>query len=127
MRDFANRQLYFALVVAVVLAIALPATAQQSTAKPDAQKAQPTQTQASQPAQTQASQPAAKAEPTGKKIEVKGTIVKRDADTFTLRDLQGQQTVVTLNNETEVKEEEEQSVPPLQELRNDANHARSRR
>jgi len=106
MRDFANRQLYFALVVAVVLAVALPATAQdkQSTAKPDAQKSQPAQSQASQPAQTQASQPAAKAEPTGKKIEVKGTIVKRDADTFTLRDQQGQQTVVTLNNETEVKE-----------------------
>jgi uncharacterized protein YdeI (BOF family)/outer membrane murein-binding lipoprotein Lpp len=100
MKDSANRQLLLALVVAVVLAIALPATAQekQSTAKPDAQ------TQKSQPAQTQASQPAAKTEPTGKKIEAKGVILKRDADTFTMRDQQGQQTVVTLNNETEVKE-----------------------
>jgi OmpA-OmpF porin, OOP family len=108
MKDSANRQLFFALVVAVVLAIALPATAQekQSTAKPDAQtqKSQPAQTQKSEPAQTQASQPAAKTEATGKKIEAKGVIVKRDADTFTMRDQQGQQTVVTLNNETEVKE-----------------------
>jgi outer membrane protein OmpA-like peptidoglycan-associated protein/uncharacterized protein YdeI (BOF family) len=112
MKDSANRQLFFALIVAVVLAIALPATAQdkqQGTAKPDAQKSQPAQTakpdaQKSQPAQTQASQPATKAEPTGKKIEAKGVIVKRDADTFTMRDQQGQQTVVTLNNETEVKE-----------------------
>jgi outer membrane protein OmpA-like peptidoglycan-associated protein len=108
MKDFSNRQLFLALVVAVLLAIALPATAQekQSTAKPESQtqKSQPAQTQAPQPAQTQASQPAEKAEPTGKKIEVKGVIVKRDADTFTMRDQQGQQTVVTLNNETEVKE-----------------------
>jgi outer membrane protein OmpA-like peptidoglycan-associated protein/uncharacterized protein YdeI (BOF family) len=109
MKDSADRKLFFALVVAVLLAIALPATAQdkQSTAKPDAQKSQPAQSQPaqkSQPAQTQASEPAAKAEPTGKKIEVKGVIVKRDADTFTMRDQQGQQTVVTLNNETEVKE-----------------------
>src|SRR4029434_539655 len=43
-------------------------------------------------------------EPTGSKVEVKGTIVKRDADTFTLRDPQGRETVVTLNHETEVKE-----------------------
>jgi outer membrane protein OmpA-like peptidoglycan-associated protein len=108
MQDSSDRQLFFALVVAVLLAIALPATAQekQSTAKPDAQtqKSQPAQTQTSQPAQSQASQPATKAEPTGKKIEAKGVIVKRDADTFTMRDQQGQQTVVTLNNETEVKE-----------------------
>jgi OmpA-OmpF porin, OOP family len=106
MKDSAHRQLFVALVVAVLLAIALPATAQekQSTTKPDAQTQKSQPAQKSEPAQSQASQPAAKAEPTGKKIEVKGVIVKRDADTFTMRDQQGQQTVVTLNNETEVKE-----------------------
>src|SRR5512136_2626367 len=40
---------------------------------------------------------------TGKKVTVEGVIVKRDADTFTLRSAQGN-LVVTLSNETQVKE-----------------------
>jgi outer membrane protein OmpA-like peptidoglycan-associated protein/uncharacterized protein YdeI (BOF family) len=100
MKKFANCQPILALVVTVLLAIALPIAAQdsQSAAKPDAQAPK------SQPVTAQTSETAAKTEPTGSKIEVKGVIVKRDADTFTMRDPQGRETVVTLNNETDVKE-----------------------
>jgi len=41
---------------------------------------------------------------TGQKTEVSGVIVKREADTFTLRDRTGQDVVVTLTSETKVKE-----------------------
>jgi len=41
---------------------------------------------------------------TGEKTEVSGVIVKREADTFTLRDTKGQDVVVTLTSETKVKE-----------------------
>ncbi len=41
---------------------------------------------------------------TGQKTEVSGVIVKREADTFTLRDKTGQDVVVTLTSETKVKE-----------------------
>jgi outer membrane protein OmpA-like peptidoglycan-associated protein len=51
-------------------------------------------------------QPAPKSKPvmTGQKVNVEGVILKRDADTFTLRDSQGANFVVTLSNSTEVKE-----------------------
>jgi len=41
---------------------------------------------------------------TGEKTEVSGVIVKREADTFTVRDTKGQDVVVTLTSETKVKE-----------------------
>jgi len=41
---------------------------------------------------------------TGQKTEVTGVIVKREADTFTLREKAGQDVVVTLTSETKVKE-----------------------
>jgi len=105
MKDFAKRQPVLGLVVAVLLAIVIPAAAQdnQSAAKPDTQ-AQKSQPVTAQPVTAQKSDTATKTESTGNKVEVKGVIVKRDADTFTLRDPQGRETVVTLNNETEVKE-----------------------
>jgi OOP family OmpA-OmpF porin len=39
----------------------------------------------------------------GEKMKIKGTVVKRDADTFTVRDLNGTDTVVRLTDKTSVK------------------------
>jgi len=39
----------------------------------------------------------------GEKMKIKGTVVKRDADTFTVRDLSGSDTVVRLTDRTSVK------------------------
>src|SRR5215470_5027693 len=39
----------------------------------------------------------------GEKMKVKGVVIKRDADTFTVRDLNGVDTVVRLDNNTSVK------------------------
>src|SRR2546421_446281 len=39
----------------------------------------------------------------GEKMKIKGVVVKRDADTFTVRDLTGNDTVVRLNDHTTVK------------------------
>lgn len=39
----------------------------------------------------------------GEKMKIKGTVVKRDADTFTVRDLDGTDTVVRLTDRTSVK------------------------
>jgi OOP family OmpA-OmpF porin len=39
----------------------------------------------------------------GEKMKIKGTVVKRDADTFTVRDLTGNDTVVRLTDSTSVK------------------------
>jgi outer membrane protein OmpA-like peptidoglycan-associated protein len=39
----------------------------------------------------------------GEKIKIKGVVVNRDADTFTVRDLTGNDTVVRLNDRTSVK------------------------
>jgi len=39
----------------------------------------------------------------GEKMKLKGTVIKRDADTFTVRDANGVDTVVTLTNSTSVR------------------------
>ena len=39
----------------------------------------------------------------GEKMKIKGVVVKRDADTFTVRDLTGNDTVVRLTDRTSVK------------------------
>src|SRR2546430_12033504 len=39
----------------------------------------------------------------GEKMKIKGVVVKRDADTFTVRDLTGNDTVVRLTDKTSVK------------------------
>src|SRR2546423_10539127 len=39
----------------------------------------------------------------GEKMKIKGVVVKRDADTFTLRDLTGNDTIVRLTDKTSVK------------------------
>jgi len=39
----------------------------------------------------------------GEKLKIKGVVVKRDADTFTVRDLTGNDTVVRLTDSTSVK------------------------
>jgi outer membrane protein OmpA-like peptidoglycan-associated protein len=48
--------------------------------------------------------PAKPVEPSGQKVTIEGVIAKRDADTITLRDAQGKDVIVTLSNETQVKE-----------------------
>jgi outer membrane protein OmpA-like peptidoglycan-associated protein len=52
----------------------------------------------------QQTKPAAPAAASGQKMTVAGIIVKRDADTLTVRDAQGSNIVVTLTNNTAVKE-----------------------
>jgi OmpA-OmpF porin, OOP family len=56
---------------------------------------------------TQASKPTdatrARSVSSGEKMKIKGVVVKRDADTFTVRDLTGTDTVVRLTNTTSVK------------------------
>src|ERR1700686_4574566 len=39
----------------------------------------------------------------GEKMKIKGVVVKRNADTFTLRDLTGNDTIVRLTDQTSVK------------------------
>src|SRR6266403_2428920 len=39
----------------------------------------------------------------GERMKIKGVVVKRDADTFTVRDLTGNDTVVRLTDKTSVK------------------------
>src|SRR5467141_2619942 len=39
----------------------------------------------------------------GQKLKIKGVVVKRDADTFTVRDLTGNDTIVRLTDRTSVK------------------------
>ena len=39
----------------------------------------------------------------GEKMKIKGVVVKRDADTFTVRDLTGNDTIVRLTDRTSVK------------------------
>jgi OOP family OmpA-OmpF porin len=45
----------------------------------------------------------ARSVPSGEKMKIKGVVVKRDADTFTVRDLNGTDTVVRLTDKTSVK------------------------
>ena len=45
----------------------------------------------------------ARSVPSGEKLKIKGVVVKRDADTFTIRDLTGNDTVVRLTDRTSVK------------------------
>lgn len=56
---------------------------------------------------TQANKPTdatrARSVSSGEKMKIKGVVVKRDADTFTVRDLTGTDTVVRLTNTTSVK------------------------
>jgi outer membrane protein OmpA-like peptidoglycan-associated protein len=74
-------------VAAFVLALALPLGAQDTQKSSAATK------------QTTASKITS-----GQKMEIDGVIVKRAADTFTLRDEHGQDITVTMTNKTEVKE-----------------------
>jgi outer membrane protein OmpA-like peptidoglycan-associated protein len=45
----------------------------------------------------------ARSVPSGEKMKIKGVVVRRDADTFTVRDLTGNDTVVRLTDRTSVK------------------------
>lgn len=54
-------------------------------------------------AQTSSSTTRSRSVSSGEKLKIKGTVVKRDADTFTVRDLTGNDTVVRLTDRTTVK------------------------
>jgi outer membrane protein OmpA-like peptidoglycan-associated protein len=60
--------------------------------------------QAQSTSQKQSTQPPAQPAATGQKIALEGVIVKRDADTLTVRDTRGVNIIVTLANSTQVKE-----------------------
>jgi len=51
----------------------------------------------------QSTAPAARTVASGQKVNIKGVVVRRDADTFTVRDLNGVDTVVRLTDRTSVK------------------------
>src|SRR5256714_123618 len=53
--------------------------------------------------QTDNNQTRARSVASGEKMKIKGVVVKRDADTFTVRDLTGNDTVVRLTDRTSVK------------------------
>src|ERR1044071_4384865 len=54
-------------------------------------------------AQTDNNSTRARSVANGEKMKIKGVVVKRDADTFTVRDLTGNDTVVRLTDRTSVK------------------------
>jgi hypothetical protein len=109
MRLNANRNLAVALGAILVLSLAVPVFAQ-GTNPPQTQgqdQTRPgttaTQDQTTTGTQTQQS-PSATTAAGGQKMEVDGVILKRTGDNFTLLDERGKEIVVTLTNDTEVKE-----------------------
>jgi outer membrane protein OmpA-like peptidoglycan-associated protein/uncharacterized protein YdeI (BOF family) len=110
MRSNANRNLAITLVAVLAVSLAVPVFAQdtnppqtqgQEQTKPATTGAQdqPTTTE-SQSQQTRSATTAA----SGQKMEIEGVILKRTGDNFTLLDERGKEVVVTLTNDTEVKE-----------------------
>jgi len=91
-----DRSTAFLAVAALILALALPLGAQE--AKKSGATATTTQTTAPE------SQGAARNIAAGQKMEIDGVIVKRAADTLTIRDDHGTDVTVTMTNKTEVKE-----------------------
>lgn len=94
MRKIMIRQLLF--LTAISLAFAVAANPVFSQASKDEAKQATSGQQTKQATSGQAT--------SGQEMKVSGVIVKRDADTFTLRDQRGTDVVVTLTNTTEVKE-----------------------
>src|SRR5262245_20595371 len=86
--------------VALVIGLAVSAAAQQPAPAPTGSK---DKTQPA-PAATQSAPAAKMSVPSGQKVEVEGVIIRRDADSLTIRDDKGQEAKVVLNNQTEVKE-----------------------
>src|SRR5262245_22497602 len=85
-----DRSTAFLAVAAFVLALALPLGAQESTKKSGAAP--------------ESQGVVARNITAGQKTEFDGVIVKRAADTLTVRDNHGQDVTVTMTNKTEVKE-----------------------
>jgi outer membrane protein OmpA-like peptidoglycan-associated protein len=85
-------------VFALALAVSAPAVLAQST--PNSSNTQAPSTQA---ASTQAASTQSRTVSNGQKMKIKGTVVKRDPDTFTMRDANGVDTVVLLTNTTSVR------------------------
>src|SRR5882762_583052 len=77
---------FLAPLFALALCISAPAIFAQSTSNSSSSSTQQTRSVTS-----------------GQKMKVKGTVIKRDADTFTVRDANGVDTVVTLTNSTSVR------------------------
>ncbi len=97
MKTQAGRWSVIALTVFFTLALTLPAMSQESGTAPVQEKS----STASTPAAESASQAHFTA---GQKATVEGVVVKRDADSFTMRDLSGSIVNVRLSSNTEVKE-----------------------
>jgi len=100
---------HFVLVLAaVVLAFASPSFTQEATkgGAADTKKSQQKESQqkSSQTKSPEATKTSETSSAKPKKVEVKGVIAKREADSFTLRDDKGSDVVVTLTSETQVKE-----------------------
>ncbi len=97
MKTQAGRSSVIVLTVLFTLALALPAMSQEAGKAAAAEKSATTSAQAAgsaSPVQYTA----------GQKATVEGTIVKREADGFTMRDLGGSMVNVRLTSSTEVKE-----------------------
>jgi len=83
---------YFSFLLVIALALAVPALAQDQDVNKDTNKT------------AQSDTPHKSHVASGQKQKIKGVIVKREADSFTLRDMSGVDTTVTLTNSTKVEE-----------------------
>src|SRR5262245_20274478 len=99
------------LLLGLALSLSLPAAAQETA---NAQNAQNAQNDSSRVSRI----------PAGQKQRLRGVIVKREADSFILRDLNGADVQVNLQHH-QGRREEGQPVPPRQRLRHDLAVART--
>jgi outer membrane protein OmpA-like peptidoglycan-associated protein len=81
------------VLAALLLAVSISGYAQDAAKAPQ-----------SEPAQATGSAATIVHVPAGQQVSVEGLVIKRGADTFTMQDLSGKFYVVTLSNNTEVKE-----------------------
>jgi outer membrane protein OmpA-like peptidoglycan-associated protein len=95
MRDGKKGNLFAIMVVVLALSVAGPSFGQDSGQTQDQSGAQ---------AGAQAGTRAGHSVPDGQEMKVSGVILKRTADNFTMLSERGEEIVVTLTNETEVKE-----------------------
>jgi outer membrane protein OmpA-like peptidoglycan-associated protein/uncharacterized protein YdeI (BOF family) len=96
-------------VFALALTVSAPAVLAQSTPNssttqdPSTTQSPSTQTPSTQTPSTQSPSTQARTVTNGQKMKIKGTVIKRDPDTFTVRDASGVDTTVLLTNTTSVR------------------------
>jgi outer membrane protein OmpA-like peptidoglycan-associated protein len=95
MRDGKKSNLFAIMVVVLALSVAGPSFGQESGQ---------TQDQSPAKSEAQAGARASHSVPAGQEIKASGVILKRTADNFTMLSERGEEIVVTLTNDTEVKE-----------------------